>query len=59
MANRRLAAEFAIQVFSDGRIDWDLFDQYLWRRIHEGPERALAVKRRMGRRGPGRRSGRR
>jgi len=59
MANRRLAAEFAIQVFSDGKIDWDLFDRYLWRRIQAGPKSALAVKRRRVRRDPGRRFRRR
>lgn len=46
MRKRTIATEFAIQVYSDGTIDWDLFDRYIWRRIHEGPERALAVERR-------------
>ena len=52
MAKRKLAAEFAVQVYSDGTIDWDKLDRYLWRAIHEGPERALKASRRDARRGP-------
>jgi len=52
MAKRKLAAEFAVQVFSDGTIDFDALDRYLWRAIHEGPERALKASRRDARRGP-------
>jgi len=55
MKKRRLAAEFAIQVYSNGTIEWDLFDRYLWRRVNEGPERALRVSRRSGERGSARR----
>ena len=51
MTKRRLAAEFAVQVFSDGTIDWNNLDRYLWRAIHEGPERALKASRRDSRRG--------
>ena len=52
MKKRRLAAEFAVQVFSDGTIDWDNLDRYLWRAIHEGPEKALKASRRDARRRP-------
>ena len=52
MAKRRLAAEFAVQVFSDGTIDFDALDHYLWRAIHEGPERALKASRRDAQRKP-------
>lgn len=58
MARRRLAAEFAVQVFSDGTIFWDKLDRYLWHAIHEGPERALRASRRRAKRSPGRRRAR-
>ena len=51
MAKRKLAAEFAVQVFSDGTIDFDALDRYLWRAIHEGPEKALRASRRESWRG--------
>jgi len=52
MSKRKLAAEFAVQVYSDGTIDWDKLDRYLWRAIHEGPEKALKASRRDARRRP-------
>jgi len=51
MAKRRLAAEFAVRIFSDGTINWDKLDRYLWRAIHEGTEKALRASRRESWRG--------
>ena len=34
MAKRKIiVAEFAVTAYSDGSIDWDRFDQFLWRAL--------------------------
>ena len=29
-----ILAEFAITVYTDGNIDWDRFDRFLWQLLH-------------------------
>lgn len=46
---RRLMAEYAIEVFTDGSVSWAGFDRYLWRKIHQKPLRLMKSKSRTPR----------
>ncbi len=35
---KTILAEFAITVYTDGTIDWDRFDKFLWRLLHPKPK---------------------